>query len=197
MRKGNIEILFTGYAYVHFVCFRPLYNYLACRPDVDLFVSGGLRTRNEDHYLYDAHQMYQGFSIDENHILTVDQIRQRSFDLLFAANTKMILPGSVKKRIQIYAAKPLDIIIAENIRNASAMFFNKLLKHLPKNFPLKSSCGLIETSTGKMVPLIPGYVKKNDPLLLWAEPYNTLILDRKGFKNHIPPIPQFKPVNNI
>ena len=102
MRKGNIQVLFTGYAYVHFVCFRSLYRYLNLRSDVDLFVSGGLRTRDGNRYLYDARKMYRIFGVNQARILSVDQIKKRHFDLLFAANTNMILPGNAKTRIQIF-----------------------------------------------------------------------------------------------
>ena len=35
------RILFTGYAPVHFVCFRPVYERLRRVPGVQVFVSGG------------------------------------------------------------------------------------------------------------------------------------------------------------
>jgi mannitol-1-phosphate 5-dehydrogenase len=108
-----------------------------------------------------------------------------------------IIAAALEKRLQNHPAKPLDIIIAENIRNASGIFINELQKYLPENFPLKSVCGLIETSIGKMVPLMPKDIQEKEPLLLWAEPYNQLILSKRGFKNQIPSIPQFKLVDNI
>jgi mannitol-1-phosphate 5-dehydrogenase len=39
--------------------------------------------------------------------------------------------------------------------------------------------GLIETSIGKMVPIMPEKELERDPLMVYAEPYNTLIVDRK------------------
>lgn len=93
--------------------------------------------------------------------------------------------------------KPLDIIIAENIRNGSEYFRKELKKNLPGDFPLHSYVGLIETSIGKMVPIMREEDLKRDPLWVFAEPYNTLIVDRKGFKQPIPAIATILPVDNI
>jgi mannitol-1-phosphate 5-dehydrogenase len=93
--------------------------------------------------------------------------------------------------------KPLDIILAENMRNAD-QFVKKILKtYLKKDYPFDKMVGLIETSIGKMVPIMPQDVQDNDPLLVYAEPYNTLILDKKAFKNPIPEVKGLAPKDNI
>ena len=92
---------------------------------------------------------------------------------------------------------PLDIIICENLRNAAEIFAEGLRKHLPPDFPLEACVGLVETSIGKMVPIMPEEVRRRDPLLLYAEAYNTLILDAKGFKNPIPAVPGLDPKENM
>jgi len=88
---------------------------------------------------------------------------------------------------------PLDIIIAENIRNG-ADFFRNLFK---ENGLKGDEVGLIETSIGKMVPIMTATDLAEDSLVLNAEEYNTLILDRKGFKNKVPDFPEIKAVENI
>jgi len=88
---------------------------------------------------------------------------------------------------------PLDIIIAENIRNG-AEYFRKLFK---ANGLSGDEAGLIETSIGKMVPIMNTQDLEKDPLVLFAEEYNTLILDKKGFKNTVPNFPEIKAVENI
>ena len=88
---------------------------------------------------------------------------------------------------------PLDIIIAENIRNG-AEFFRELFK---ENGLSGDEAGLIETSIGKMVPIMTEADLAEDTLVLNAEEYNTLILDRKGFKNRVPNSPEIKAVENI
>jgi len=91
----------------------------------------------------------------------------------------------------------VDIIIAENMRHVSRYFFSELKRNLPEEFPLDQFVGLIETSIGKMVPIITEKESKVDPLVILAEPYNQLIVDRKSFKNPIPLLPELLAVDNI
>jgi mannitol-1-phosphate 5-dehydrogenase len=93
--------------------------------------------------------------------------------------------------------KPLDIILAENMRSAADYVKEELKKYLLSGFLLNSFVGLIETSIGKMVPIIPLAELEKDPLVVFAEPYNILILDRNGFKSPIPDIKELAPKNNI
>jgi len=88
---------------------------------------------------------------------------------------------------------PLDIIIAENLRNGAA-FFRELFREKGLS---GNEAGLIETSIGKMVPIMTEADLEKDPLVLNAEEYNTLILDRRGFKNKVPEFPEIKAVENI
>ena len=71
-------------------------------------------------------------------------------------NARKVIPVIAASLIQRYnhPGTPLDIIIAENMRSA-ADFVKGLLKELPFGFPVESLIGLIETSIGKMVPIIP------------------------------------------
>lgn len=92
---------------------------------------------------------------------------------------------------------PLDIIIAENMRNADAFFREGLKDLLPPGYPFDRLVGLVETSIGKMVPIMIKKDMEEDLLQVFAEPYNTLILDKKAFKNPIPPIPGLSPKENM
>ena len=92
---------------------------------------------------------------------------------------------------------PLDIIIAENMRDASDFMKEQLAASLPADFPIETFVGLIETSIGKMVPIMTPAELEKDPLMVFAESYNTLILDRKGFKSQIPDIKGLAPKENI
>lgn len=103
VETNPVRVLFTGYAHVHFVCFQPLYQRLTKLPGVEVSVSGGLRSKTEDgNYLYDQEAMYRPFDLPDGTVLSVEQIRVRDFDVLFAGNTRMIQPRSVKKHIQIF-----------------------------------------------------------------------------------------------
>ncbi|MHB9132204.1 MAG: mannitol dehydrogenase family protein [Armatimonadota bacterium] len=96
-----------------------------------------------------------------------------------------------------HGTRPLDIILAENLRNAAGIVHTGLQQQLPPDFPLDEMAGLVETSIGKMVPIMTEAQRREDPLWVFAEAYNTLILDGQGFKNSIPPVPGLAPKGNI
>ncbi len=84
---------------------------------------------------------------------------------------------------------PLDVILAENARDAAAIVSGVT--------GAGGTLGLVQTSIGKMVPIVPEETAARDPLLVFAEPYNTLIVDAHGFHGPIPDVPQIMPVENI
>jgi mannitol-1-phosphate 5-dehydrogenase len=92
---------------------------------------------------------------------------------------------------------PIDVIICENVRNASALFKEELPKYLPRGYPLGVMVGLVETSIGKMVPITSEEQKKADPLLVVAEAYNKIIADRKGFKRGVPKVEGLEAKENM
>ncbi|MCJ7752009.1 MAG: mannitol-1-phosphate 5-dehydrogenase [Armatimonadetes bacterium] len=110
-----------------------------------------------------------------------------------------IYPGiAAGLKLRQRAGSPaLDIIICENLRSAADTFAAGLRAHLPADFPLEDSVGLIETSIGKMVPIMTEDALRRDPLLLYAEAYNTLILDATAFRNPIPNVPGLDPKENM
>lgn len=100
-------------------------------------------------------------------------------------------------RKQAFGSRPLDIILAENLRNAD-IFVREFLKNLLNDkYPIDELVGLVETSIGKMVPIMTAEDQENDLLQVFAEPYNTLILDKKAFKNPIPEVKGLAPKENI
>jgi len=108
-----------------------------------------------------------------------------------------LIAKGLLKRFRNNKNSPLDIIIAENLRNASEYFNEELKKSLPGWFPIKRFVGTIETSIGKMVPIMLKKDMEEDILQVFAEPYNTLILDKKAFKNPIPGIEGLAPKDNM
>jgi len=101
------------------------------------------------------------------------------------------IPLIAKGLIARYKENPqlkLDIIIAENLRNAAEYFTEELPEHLPFHYPLHQLVGLVETSIGKMIPLMTEKDIKRDILRVYAEPFNTLILDGTAFKNPRPEV---------
>jgi mannitol-1-phosphate 5-dehydrogenase len=112
-------------------------------------------------------------------------------------NVIPLLAKGLEERQKLSKNSALDIIIAENMRNADEYFHNELINHLPKSYPLDDLVGLVETSIGKMVPIMQKKYFKKDNLQIFAEPYNTLILNKKAFKNPIPEITGLAPKENM
>lgn len=108
-----------------------------------------------------------------------------------------IIARSLLVRWQHHREWPLDIIIAENMRNADQYIEAELIKLLPYDFPIKTMLGLVETSIGKMVPIMTRKDMEEDPLQVFAEPYNSLIVAKNGFKNGIPIVKDLAPKENI
>jgi mannitol-1-phosphate 5-dehydrogenase len=107
------------------------------------------------------------------------------------------LAKGLEKRFEMNYPSPLDIIIAENMRDADSLFRDSLEKLLPPGYPFEQLVGLVETSIGKMVPIMLKKDQEEDILQVFAEPYNTLILDKKAFKNPIPKITDLAPKENM
>jgi mannitol-1-phosphate 5-dehydrogenase len=108
-----------------------------------------------------------------------------------------VIAEGLELRHELNPYFPLDIILAENMRSAAEFTKEKLMQYLPEGYPAELLVGLIETSIGKMVPIIPLAEIRKDPLVVFAEPYNTLILDGNGFKTPIPDIKGLAPKSNI
>ncbi len=107
-----------------------------------------------------------------------------------------VIGEGLKKKYVNDKAKPTDIIIAENIRNGADYFSKELAMFLSLEL-IEKNIGFVETSIGKMVPIMSKADMQEDITQVFAEPYNTLILDKKGFKNPIPEIPGLSPKENI
>lgn len=111
-----------------------------------------------------------------------------------------IIPTIAKGLILRYEKNPLltlDIIIAENMRSAGKFMRERLAVCLPSTYPMDKLVGTVETSIGKMVPIMPQSEIEKDPLLVYAEQYNNLILDGKGFVGAVPRVDGLNPKENI
>lgn len=147
--------------------------------------------------VYNVRGVYAGDSqIVVNEVATAGivavSVGKEGLKHLFSQLSKGLL-----ERYKIDKNHPLDIIIAENMRNADYFFHQQLKKLLPWEYPMDKLVGLIETSIGKMVPLMQRKDVLEDILQVFSEPYNTLILNKKGFKNPIPDIEGLAPKENM
>jgi hypothetical protein len=96
------SMLFTGYAPVHYACFRPLHEELA-RLGVDVRVAGGARSRDDaGERVYDRDAMFGPFGLPADRVLSVEEIAELDVDVLFCANTKAITPRSAQRTIEIF-----------------------------------------------------------------------------------------------
>ena len=108
-----------------------------------------------------------------------------------------LIASGIKLRFRNTPDLPLDIIIAENMRDAARQMQEWLTALLPGDYPANRLLGLVETSIGKMVPIIPDAEINKDPLKVFAEPYNDLIVDAAAFKSKIPDVKGLAPKSNI
>ncbi|HEU5303882.1 MAG TPA: CDP-glycerol glycerophosphotransferase family protein [Gemmatimonadales bacterium] len=102
--SGQVRrILFSGYAPVHFICFRPLYQRLSRVKGVEVYLSGG---RDADSATgapaMSAAELYAPFRVPASRILRLEQIRTRSFDLVFCAHVSGHFPKEDKERVQLF-----------------------------------------------------------------------------------------------
>lgn len=110
-------------------------------------------------------------------------------DLIGTAVGAVHLPGvlaAIAAGLPLRDGRPVSILFCENLHGLSEMAGDVLKHHLPLGFPLADQVGLVETSIGKMVPLMPLDVRRRDPLEVWGEAYNAIIADRNGFVGSIP-----------
>lgn len=108
-----------------------------------------------------------------------------------------LIAGGLVKRYERDKNLPLDIIIALNMRDAAEYFKKELSKITGNDYPLNRLAGFVETSIGKMVPIMTKEDMETDILQIFAEPYNNLILDKKAFKNPIPDVKGLYPKDNM
>lgn len=97
------RILFTGYAPVHFVCFKPLYDSLVKEPDIEIFVSGGIRSRDSNgKRQHDTAAMYDSFGLAPHTVVDVANLGDIDVDILFCSNTKPMKPHSYGLCIEMF-----------------------------------------------------------------------------------------------
>ena len=108
-----------------------------------------------------------------------------------------IIANALILRRRLHGDWPLDIIIAENMRNADEFISTELARLLPSDYPVSTLVGLVETSIGKMVPIMTLKDMEEDPLQVFAESYNSLIVAKNGFKNQVPDVTDLAPRENI
>lgn len=95
------RIVFSGYAPVHFVCFRPLYERLRRMPGIEVFLSGG-RTAVDGAAPMTARQLYTGFDVEQGRVIELDAMRPQTFDITFCSHVSGYFPEDDLERIQLF-----------------------------------------------------------------------------------------------
>ena len=82
---------------------------------------------------------------------------------------------------------PFDLILAENMRGAAAAVRQQLINH---GLPAADHPGIIEASIGKTSPDVPVEQQADDPLMVYADSYNTLVVSADGWCGEAPQFPE-------
>ena len=92
-------------------------------------------------------------------------------------------------------ARPVNIIICENLLNAGAYLKSLVKDSLPEGMHggLEKNVGFVEASIGRMVPVMTDEMRGDNFLRIWVEPYNSLPVDKEAFVGDMPKILNLKP----
>jgi len=111
-------------------------------------------------------------------------------DLMFTSAGVNVLPHiaqNIAEGIRKRQGRGLDIIICENLLHADKHLKKLLGTGVPENI------GFVESSVGRMVPVMNSEMYEGNILRVWVEPFCTLPVDRAAFKNEIPTIKNMLP----
>lgn len=96
------RILFAGYAPVHFVCFRPLYEKLRRTKGIEVVLSGGRDATPDGARALTAKQLYEPFRLPPKSVVPLATIRRQSFDMVFCAHVSGYFPLEDRDRVQLF-----------------------------------------------------------------------------------------------
>lgn len=97
------------------------------------------------------------------------------------------------------AGAPVDLVICENLLDAAAWLRERLLAAVrpPARDFVAARVGLVETSVGRMIPVVTPEQRAAEPLGVWVEAFDTLPVSRPAFVTGVPAIRGFRPVETI
>lgn len=96
------RILFAGYAPVHFVCFKPLYERLRRMRGVEIVLSGGRDEGPEGEPPLTAGELYAPFRLPRHQVIERHAMQRQKFDVVFCAHVSGYFPSEDKERIQLF-----------------------------------------------------------------------------------------------
>jgi mannitol-1-phosphate 5-dehydrogenase len=101
---------------------------------------------------------------------------------------------------------PFNLILAENIHGAGDTLRSAMMKAIAESgatggytatSPHGAAPGILECSVGKMVPLISAEARRREPTTVYAEAFNTLLVDARGWNGPPPQVPEIRLVEPI
>ena len=115
------------------------------------------------------------------------------------------LTGEARRRAT-EGLPPFNLILAENIHGAGDTLRSAMMEALAETgsaggysatSPHGAAPGILECSVGKMVPLISLEARRREPTTVYAEAFNTLLVDARGWNGPPPEVPEIRLVEPI
>jgi len=144
-----MKVLFTGYAPVHFACFKPLYDQLQQLPRVEVYLSGGTRTMSPFGVSYNPATMYGPFGLSAQAWLAVEDLKDLDVDVLVSAHTGRIEPRSFACSVQIFHGMSFrNLAIRED--NIGFDYYFVIGPYMMRGFQKR---GLFATADSRALPI--------------------------------------------
>ena len=150
-------VLFGGYAPVHFVCFKPIYDELTKLRGVDVFLTGGIRKNGpKGTTIYDPFALYRQFGVPRSRILKLDAIKRKSFDITFSAHTAGFFPKATRTKVQVFHGLSFrNLAVRSDQRTYDALFLAG--PYMMRAFKKKVFGKARKAASKKLLPI--GFVK--------------------------------------
>jgi hypothetical protein len=122
-RRNRVRILFSGYAPVHFLCFRPIYERLRRAPGLDFFFSGDRVVDRNGARRKDVYALYRPFRVPRERVLPLARMERMKFDLAFSSHTSGFFPRHPCPKVQIFhGISYRNVAVREAQRKYDALF---------------------------------------------------------------------------
>ncbi len=97
-----MRVLFTGYAPVHFVCFRPIYHRLCKVPGLTIHLSGEPNKEGSENGSAGAADLYRPFRVAPSHVVPLETALAGRYDMVICAHVSGYFPAGDRERVQIF-----------------------------------------------------------------------------------------------
>lgn len=101
-----------------------------------------------------------------------------------------LVAEGIRQRMRKAEARPLNLIICENLKDAARQFRAMVGEHLSEeeNAWAAEHVGFVDTVIGRMVPPPTEEYRLRDPSRILVEPYRELPVDRAGIRGGMPAV---------